>query len=450
MKPLLSVVAISLILSVTALPENIEQVKELPQSKEPVVEADESAPQTRTERCTTCSASLSLKSPNEVLAALQALPGAEVHTQQSYESCSSDKGCAGLKVKDGKVVERFGNADAFKAAVAADTGNEFQFSAGGVFEGGLPNGGPFWWMNQNSPFKNAAGGGFEKFSKTSSSYTSSGNAGAVPFGANGGVDIGANPFLNGDFSKLSAGFAGGEIKPSYSSSSFESSSFSTSGKGEVDLAKNPFLNGGIKFGQAGFTGQGGFGAGGAQFGAGGGGAGSGQAGQGQSFSQSSFTSASNSFGGQGFGQGGQAGQSGQGLTTGTLQGNAGFGASGSAFNAASASKFGGSGYTGSSPSPFTASGGSNVNLIQNTQKASEFEFDQAQQTQQNIDEAFQSTGNVLAHEHSGGELQQTCAGQGYVCVHKAQCNNGVVNGNGAGVLQAKTQVSYLYYISAKL
>lgn len=443
MKPLLPVVAICLILSVSALPENIEEVKELPQSKEPIVEAEESEPQARKERCTSCGGGLklNLKSPNEVLAAIQALPGAEVHTQQSYESCSSDKGCAGLKVKDGRVVEKFGNVDAFKAAAAADTGNEFQFHAGGgVFEGGVGNGGPFWWMNQqNSPFKNAAGsGGFEKYSKQSSSFTSSGNAGSLPFVAGGSVDLAANPFLNGDFSKLAGGFGGnaGTGKEGFSSSSFESSSFSTSNKGEVDLAKNPFLNGGIKFGQGGFGAQAGFGAGGAQFGA----TGAGQGAGGQTFnSQSSFSQSSNTFGGQGQGFGAQGAQG--------AQGGANFGASGSAFNAASASKFGG-GYTGSSPSPFTASaGGSNVNLIQNTQKASEFEFDQSQQTQQNIDEAFQSTGNVLAHEHTGGELQQTCAGQGYVCVHKAQCNNGVVNGNGANVLQAKTQVSSMHIIS---
>ncbi|XP_063836491.1 uncharacterized protein LOC135085654 [Ostrinia nubilalis] len=442
MKPLQAVVAICLVLAIGARSETLENTKE--STKDVISESEQSEPQARAERCTTCSGGvkLSFKSPNDVLAAIQALPGGEVHTQQSFEGCSSDKGCAGLKVKDGRVVEKFGNVDAFQAAAAADTGNEFQFHAGGglgnVFEGGIPDGGPFWWMNQNSPFKNgAAGGNFEKFSKSSSSFTSSGTAGA------GGVDIAANPFLNGDFSKLAGGFgAGAESKPGFSSSSFESSSFSSSSKGDVDISKNPFLNGGVKFGQNGFAAQGGFGAGSAQFGAGAAGAGQSGAGQAASqfgASQSAFSASNNAFGAQGS-QGAGAGNSG--LTSGSAQGGAfGGGFSGSAFNAAS-NKFGASGYTGSSPSPFTASTGSNVNLIQSSQKGSEFDFEQQQQTQQNIDEAFQSTGNVHAHEHSGGDLQQTCAGQGYVCVHKAQCNNGVVNTNGAGVIQARTQKQY--------
>lgn len=445
MRPLQAVVAICLVLSISAHPENIEDVKELPQSKEPVVEAEESEPQARKERCTTCTGSVKLGfKPNDVLAALQAIPGAEIHTQSSYESCTSDKGCAGLKVKDGRVIEKFGNVDAFKAAAAADSGNEFTFHAGGalgnVFEGGIPDGGPFWWMNQNSPFKaGAAGGNFEKFSKSSSSFTSSGSgaAGAAPLLGGAVVDIAANPFLNGAFA------AGADGKPQVQSSSFESSSFSTSSKGDVDLTKNPFLNGGIKFGQTGFAAQGGFGAGGAQFGAGATGAGA-QSGQGSgqfgaSQSQSAFSASSNNaFGAQG-NQGFNAGAGNSG-SSGSGQGAFGGQFSGASYNAAS--KFGSAGYTGSSPSPFTAStAGSNVNLIQNSQKASEFDFEQQQQTQQNIDEAFQSTGNVHAHEHSGGELQQTCSGQGYVCVHKAQCNNGVVNMNGAGVLQARTQVS---------
>ncbi|KAL0809431.1 hypothetical protein ABMA28_011611 [Loxostege sticticalis] len=446
MRPLQAVVAICLVLSISAHPENIEDVKELPQSKEPVVEAEESEPQARKERCTTCTGSVKLGfKPNDVLAALQAIPGAEIHTQSSYESCTSDKGCAGLKVKDGRVIEKFGNVDAFKAAAAADSGNEFTFHAGGalgnVFEGGIPDGGPFWWMNQNSPFKaGAAGGNFEKFSKSSSSFTSSGSgaAGAAPLLGGAVVDIAANPFLNGAFA------AGADGKPQVQSSSFESSSFSTSSKGDVDLTKNPFLNGGIKFGQTGFAAQGGFGAGGAQFGAGATGAGA-QSGQGSgqfgaSQSQSAFSAASNNaFGAQG-NQGFNAGAGNSG-SSGSGQGAFGGQFSGASYNAAS--KFGSAGYTGSSPSPFTAStAGSNVNLIQNSQKASEFDFEQQQQTQQNIDEAFQSTGNVHAHEHSGGELQQTCSGQGYVCVHKAQCNNGVVNMNGAGVLQARTQKQY--------
>ncbi|XP_022824038.1 uncharacterized protein LOC111354734 [Spodoptera litura] len=367
MKPLFPIVVAFLVIAANAHPENIEEVKELPQSHEPVLEAEASEPQARTERCTACAGTHSLKSPKELLASLKTLPNAEVHTQSSFEECSSEKGCAGVKIKDGKIIQKFGNLQAFKAAANADSANEFQFQAAGnsVFEGGVANGGPFWWMNeQNSPFKNA-GGSFEKFSKSSSSFTSSSNSGA------GGVDLGANPFLNGGFSKLAggAGFtgAGGNFA---GSQSFESSSSTK----EIDISKNPFLS-------AGATGFGG---------------------------QSSFGSAQGSFGG---------GQSG--------------------YNSySSGSKFG-SGYTGSSPSPFAASSGANVNLIQNSQKN---EFDYAQQTQQNIDEIFQSTGNVNAHDNSG--LQQTCAGQGYVCVLKSQCNNGVVNTNGGGLLQANTQKQY--------
>lgn len=398
MKPLLPIVVTILALTANALPENIEDVKELPQNKEPVVEAEESDPQARVERCTTCSPKLGLKSPKDVLAAIQQLPGAEVHTQQSFESCTSEKGCAGLKVKDGKVIQRFGNADAFRNAAAQDTGNEFTFHAAGslgnILEGGLGGeGGPFWWMNQNSPFKGAGaagGGNFEKFEKSSSSSFSTTGA-----GGGAGFDLNGNPFLNGDFSKqfAGAGFAAGAAeKPSgYQSSSFESSSFSTSNKnGEVDLSKNQFLNGG-KAGAGGFTAQGSVG-----FGANGAGAGQ--------FGQTGF-GAQNSY-------------------------------SQSQFN-----KFGANGYAGSSPSPFTASSaGSNINLIQNSQKANEFDFE-SQQSQTNVDEAFQSTGNVNAHEHTGGDLQQTCSGQGYVCVPKSQCNNGVVNTNGANVLAANTQVS---------
>ena len=417
MKPLFPIVVAILVLAANAHPENIEDVKELPQSNEPVLEAEASEPQARAERCTACAGTHNLKSPKELLAALKTLPNAEVHTQESFEGCSSEKGCAGLKVKDGKVVEKFGNIQAFQAAANANTGNEFQFQAAGnsVFEGGAPNGGPFWWMNQDSPFKAGAangGGSFEKFSKSSSSFSSSSNGGA------GGVDLAANPFLNGGFAKLGgAGFTGtgGNFA---NSQSFESSSTK-----EIDISKNPFLNGGV-------SGAGvGFGAGNA-FG-----------------SQSSFGSNSqSSFGAQG-GQGGFGAQGSQ-NGFGAQGGQAGFGAQGSqsgfgsSFNA---NKFAsGSGYTGSSPAPFAPAGGANVNLIQNSQK--EYDFEQQQQTQQNIDEIFKSTGNVNAHDNSGGDLQQTCAGQGYVCVHKSQCNNGVVNTNGGGLLQANTQVSYLIFL----
>lgn len=405
MKPLLGAVVAICLLSVSrALPENIEDVKSLPQVKEPVIEAEDSKPQARTERCTSCVSGglkVGLNSPNE-LAALQAIPGAEIHTQSTFEGCSSERGCAGIKTKDGRVIERFGNVDAFKAAAAADTGNEFSFHAAGsnwnkIFEGGIPKNGPFWWMNDDSPFKNVgSGGSYEKFSKTSTSSFSS-NGGTTGGGASlsGSLDLSGNPFLNGDFSKLSgqggsfslSGSEGNQFlnKPAtsggnYQTSSFESSSFGSSSKGssELDLSKNPFLNGAFnKFGQgASFQGQ---------F-------------QGSSLPQGSANSV-NKF------------------SSSSVQGS----------------------YTGSSPSPFTAyNGGSNVNLIQNTQKTNEFDFEQ--QNQQNIDEAFKGTGNVHGHEHSGGELQQTCAGQGYVCVHKAQCNNGVVNTNGANILQARTKV----------
>ncbi|XP_026313889.1 uncharacterized protein LOC113225702 isoform X2 [Hyposmocoma kahamanoa] len=395
MRQLHTIVAFCLILAASAV-ENIE----------PIAESEEREPQTRAERCTTCGTT-NFKSPNQVLAHIQSLPGAEVHTQQSFEECSSDKGCAGIKVKDGKVIERFGNADAFKAAAAADLANEFQFHVAGsnVFDGGIPNAGPYWWMSQNSPFKagaSAGGGNFEKFSQSSSSFSSSGNTagGGAQFGGAGGqfggsggqiggsIDLSANPFLNGEFSKIAGSFGGGqEVKPStFQSSSFESSSFSTSNKGGIDLSKNPYLNAGAnKFQGAGFQAS-----------------------------------------GAGFASGNQNQNFGQGFS--------GQGSSGSKFASSS-------GYVGSSPSPFTAStSGNNLNLIQNTQKTSEFDFEQ--QNQQNIDEVFQGTGNVHAHEHSGGDLQQTCAGQGYVCVHKAQCNNGVVNTNGAAVLQAKTKKQY--------
>ncbi|XP_045529391.1 uncharacterized protein LOC123717446 isoform X3 [Pieris brassicae] len=402
MKPLLqTVVAISLLLAVRAHPENIEDVKELPQTKEPIVEAEESKPQKRLERCSTCGP-LNIKSPKEVLAALQALPGAEVHTQQSFEGCSSEKGCAGVKVKDGQVVQRYGNANAFKAAEAADTSNEFNFLTAGTLAAN-----PFWWMNQDGPFKN---GNFEKFSKSSFSSSSSG-------GLSGALNLAANPFLNGDFSNVAT-------KPNFqsSSSSFESS---YSSKGDLDLAKNPFLNGGFKAGASGAQNAGAFGvqnagAFGAQtagtFGAQNAGAiGAQNAGFGTGLGQTNlaagagnYAAGSNSFGAQ---------------SSFSAQGNYG------------ASSLGGN-YAGSGVRPIGV-GGSNVNLVQTAQKASDFDF--SQQTQQNIDELFQGSGNV---DTSGGDLQQTCAGQGYICVPRAQCNNGVVNSNGANIPQANTKKQY--------
>lgn len=363
MKPLLkTVVAISLLLTIHALPESIEDVKELPQSKEPIVEAEESEPQARVERCTTCtSLNLKIKSPKEVFAALKSLPGAEVHTQQSYQSCLSDKGCAGLKIKDGKIIERFGNTEAFNAAAAADVNNEFIFHSGfanNALEGTLGNQ-PFWWMNQDSPFKASGGSGsFEKFSKSSSSsYSNSGSSGGV----SGALNLGANPFLNGDLS------LGADIKPGYQSSSFESSSYSASNKGEMDLSQNPFLNGGYKAGQG-------------------------------------FQSAFEASGSQNFGAGAYG-------------------------NKAS------SGYIGSSPAPFVP-GASNVNLIQN--EKADFDFTQQQQTQQNIDEIFQSSGNV-GIEASAGDLEQTCSAEGYSCVQRSLCNNGVA------FVQVKVKVSNYFW-----
>ncbi|XP_026734389.1 uncharacterized protein LOC113498549 isoform X2 [Trichoplusia ni] len=402
MKPLFPIVVAILVVAATAHPENIEDVKELPQSKEPIVEAEASAPQARKERCTTCSHSL--KSQNELFQALKSLPNAEVHTQETFEGCSSEKGCAGIKKVDGAVIEKFGNLQALNGAASA----------------GVPNT-PFWWMNQqNSPFKagaaaagGAGGGSFEKFSKSSSSFTSSSTGGA------GGVDLGANPFLNGEFAKLGAGFNG--------ASNFGSS------QSEIDITKNQFLNG-----QAGFNGQSAGAFGGASQSGANSAFGSQSGGAFGSGSQSAFGSKAQGFGSSsqtGFGASGQGVALSQGA-----QGAQGFGASQNGFNSFNAAGKFGSGYSGSSPAPFTPTG-SNVNLIQNSQK-NEFDYTQQQQTQQNIDEVFQSTGNVQAHESSGGDLQQTCAGQGYVCVLKSQCNNGVVNTNGGGLLQANTQKQY--------
>ncbi|XP_028034984.1 uncharacterized protein LOC114246586 isoform X3 [Bombyx mandarina] len=378
MKPLFYIVVTCLILAIKAHPENIEDVKDLPQANEPVLEAEESEPQARIERCTTCTQNLKLSSPTDVLAAIKNLPG-EVHTQQSFEGCSTEKGCAGIKLKDGKVVEKFGDVESFKNAAALDKSKEFTFHQAGTFgkliEGKIPDNGPFWWMNQNSPFKNT--GGFEKFSKASSSYTSA---------TGGGIDLAGNPFLNGDFSKLGAGFAGagavGQPTNNFQSSAFESSS-TYSSSGGLDVSGNPFLNGGVRLGQGGIGG--GQGVAGAQ------GIGGGQIGQG--FAQNAFAgSAQNGFG-----------------------------------------------YTGSSPRPFSASTpGSNVNLIQNAQKGGGYEYEQ---NAQSVDEAFQSTGNVITPDN-GGEIQQTCAGQGYVCVPRTQCNNGIVSANGAALLQANTQKQY--------
>ncbi|GBP20239.1 hypothetical protein EVAR_82112_1 [Eumeta japonica] len=266
MKPLLLTVAVLLL----AHSASLENTKD--ENIDPKTEHEGDQSQTREGRCTSCSASASLaiKSPNDVLSAIQSLPGAEVHSQSTFEGCSSEKGCAGVKVKDGQVVERYGNVDAFKAAAAADSANEFSFHSAGnlanVFKGG--NNVPFWWMNENSPFKNAAAGGsFQKFSKSSSSTFSSGGSGSV--GGAGSLDLAGNPFLNGDFSKGAAGqgFAVGSNPGAskFQSSSFESSSsFSSSNNGQIDLSNNPFLSGklgagfqagGSKFGTQGFVGS---------------------------------------------------------------------------------------------------------------------------------------------------------------------------------------------------
>ncbi|XP_013176246.1 PREDICTED: uncharacterized protein LOC106124294 isoform X3 [Papilio xuthus] len=343
MKPLLStVVALCLILPTLAHPENIEEVKELPQSKEPVVEAEESKSQARKERCSKCSSTvgLDLKSPKDLIAALQTLPGGEVHTQQSFEGCSSSKGCAGIKVQDGKVTDKFGNLNAF--------GGENTFKAGSTFGSNLLNGKisgePLWWMGANSPFKNINSASY----KASSSYTST-TGGAI--GA-GGADLSKNIFLNPGAS----GFAGGQSNYDASSSSFQATK-----EGELDVANNPFLNGNINLAQSGLA------------------------------------------GGKGF----------------AAQG-------GSAFGAGSTTAFGsGSGYVGSSPSPFATSTGPNINLIQSAQKPSVFDIDQTQQTIN--DDIFAGGSNVNLQVPSGEGLQQSCLGQGYACVLRPQCSNGVTS-----------------------
>ncbi|CAK1592827.1 unnamed protein product [Parnassius mnemosyne] len=353
MKPLLrTVAAICLILTTHALPENIEDVKELPQSKEPVVEAEESAPQARAERCTSCSSTINLssKSPQDIIAALQTLPGGAVHTQQSFEGCSSSKGCAGIKYQDGKVTNKFGNLNAF--------GGENAFKAGSSFGSNLLNGQisnkPFWWMGDNSPFNNLNSGNFE--TKTSSSgFTSN---------------------------------SGGKGQSTYETSS---SSFQSSQEGGIDVANNPFLNGNINFGQSGFA-----------------------AGQGSGFASGS----------QGAGSSFQSG----------------FGTGQSTYSGSGSNKFSGAGYTGSSPRPFATSTGSNVNLIQNTQKVNEYDFDQTQQAVNG--DIFSETSNVNIQGQTDGDLQQTCTGQGYVCVLKSQCINGIVNTNGAGILQTRDKKQF--------
>lgn len=404
MKPLFPIVVAILVIATNAHSESIA-AKQLAKSKEPVVEAEESEPQARSGRCTVCSGTSSLKThSHHTSAAIQTLPQiSEIHTQQSFEECNSEKGCAGIKLKDGKLVQKYGDLDAFKAAAAANTGEEFQFQAAAskVLEGKIPNSGPFWWMNENSPFKNleGSGSGSQKFSKfQSSSFSTSTNGGS------GGVNIAANPFLNGDLAKINNGFTSG-------AANFAGQGFKAAGGSQG----------------AGFSGS---------FGAGSGlanGFGGGSQSSYKSSSQSTYTTGQNGFAGQG-------GLSQAGL--GVVQG--GLGGSQSNFNAFnSASKFA-SGFTGSSPAPFSSTG-ANVNLIQNSQKTSGYDFEQQQQTQQNIDGAFASTGNVQSFANSGGELQQTCAGQGYICVQKAQCNNGVVNSNGGNLLQANTQVGELLY-----
>ncbi|CAH2242835.1 jg22682 [Pararge aegeria aegeria] len=474
MKPLLrSVVVISLLLCIHALPENIEEVKQLPQSKEPVLEAEESEAQARVERCTSCTSVLKVKSPKEALAALTALPGAEIHTQQSFQGCSSEKGCAGIKVKDGNIIEKYGNVDAFNAAAAADINKDFTFHAAGalgdVFSAALGNSAnpPFWWMNKDSPFKAGSGATFEKYSQSESS-SFSGGANAGNFGA-AALNLAANPFLNGDLSKglgIAGAGVGSAIKPAafQSSSAFESS-YSSSNNGAVDLSKNPFLNGGFKAGQAaGFQGAIGaqaansqgygaalgntnLGAANTNFGAANsnfGGASSafdaantnlaaansnfGAANTNLGAASTNFGAASSNFGAASstFGASGAANT--QGFGAGGY--NAGFGAAGNV----------GTGYTGSSPSPFVPTSGSNVNLIQ-SEKANEFDFQQQQQTQQNIDEIFQSSGNV-GLEVSGGDFQQACNSQGYVCALKTQCTNGVVNANVVALLQAQPKKPY--------
>lgn len=224
MKPLLrTVVAICLLLSIHAHPENIEEVKEQPQKKEPVVEAEESEPQTRVGRCTACTSTINLnaKSPKEIIAALQNLPAGEVHTQQSFQGCSNSKGCAGIKLQDGQVTQKFGNLNAF--------GGDNAFKAASTFGSSVLDGKtsaePFWWMGANSPFQSVNSASYQS---KSSSYSSSGAAGY------GGLGVSNSAFLN----------------PSLSGqSSFEAA------KG-VDVSNNPFLNGNINLAQGYQGGQG--------------------------------------------------------------------------------------------------------------------------------------------------------------------------------------------------
>ncbi|CAH2056053.1 unnamed protein product, partial [Iphiclides podalirius] len=228
MKPLLrTVVAICLLLGTHAHPENIEEVKELPPGKEPVVEAEESQPQARVERCSACSSTINLaKSPKEIVAALQSLPAGEVHTQQSFEGCSSSKGCAGIKLQDGKVTQKFGNLNAFGGNDAFKAASAF----GSNVLGGKNTNEPFWWMGANSPFKNVNS---ESFQSKSSSYSSSGSSSG--FAAQ---DLSKNAFLNPN------GLNG--------QASFESSSYQK----EFNVANNPFLNGNINRGQGNQAAQG--------------------------------------------------------------------------------------------------------------------------------------------------------------------------------------------------
>ncbi|XP_041971154.1 fibroin heavy chain-like isoform X3 [Aricia agestis] len=534
MKPLV-VVAFALILSVGALPENIEDVKELPQAKDIEVEAEESAPQTRAERCTDCT--INYDANGEPLAAFKALPGAVVHTQEIVEECTPANGCAGVKIKDGRIVQRFENVNAFNAASAADLANEFQFLSAELAASGNV---PYWWMNKDSPFKAGGGGGFEKF--TSSSFTSSNLGGAGLAGAGlGGAALGG--------AGLGSGALGGA---GLGSGALGGAGLGSSALGVAGLGSSALGGAGLGSGAIGGAGLGNAALGGAALGGSGlGVSGLGSSAYGVGLSSSNLGAAS--LGGAGIGSSGiaggiggtrlgGAGVAGAGLgnaavgTTalgGSRLGGASVGGAGLGVNAvglgygassgyAGAAGYNGAGYSaqsagsslnlGGNPflnggvskfagatnlgvaatrptsfqstyeasrvnlakNPFpsganigqaqggynaygtntqnfastavskfsglagsAATAGSNVNLIQNQQKLNEFDFTQQQQ-QQNIGVGLGL--GIGGGAVGSGDLQQTCSGDGYACVIKSQCINGVVSG--AGLLQASTKKQY--------
>ncbi|KAG5875828.1 hypothetical protein JTB14_017259 [Gonioctena quinquepunctata] len=61
-------------------------------------------------------------------------------------------------------------------------------------------------------------------------------------------------------------------------------------------------------------------------------------------------------------------------------------------------------------------------------------------------QSFVLGGNVKGNEITGQENQggrfAACKGQGYICVNKGLCSNGIVNKNGQGLLQVRTNAEY--------